>query len=136
MAKARRPALDYAVYLAVRAAVCAVQAVPTAWAFGFADLLAALAYRIDRRHREVAAENLRHAFPALGPAAIDRLVRGCYRHFATVVIEIALLPRKLHTANWRHYASLVGGPAILGGLLSPRPLLIVTGHFGNWEMAG
>ena len=136
MARPRRPALDFAVYLAVRAAVCVVQALPTAWAFGFAELLAALAYRFDKRHREVAADNLRHAFPDLGPAAIDRLVRGCYRHFATVVIEIALLPRKLHTPNWRRYASLVGGPAILGGLLSPRPLLIVTGHFGNWEMAG
>lgn len=136
MAKTRRPALDFAVYLAVRAAVGLVQALPTAAAFGFAELLALLAYRIDKRHRAVAAENLRYAFPDLDPAVVDRLVRGCYRHFATVVVEIAILPRKLRTGNWRCYASLVGGPAVVGGLLSPRPLLIVTGHFGNWEMAG
>jgi KDO2-lipid IV(A) lauroyltransferase len=30
----------------------------------------------------------------------------------------------------------VHGDAVVSGLLSRRPLLIVTGHFGNWEMAG
>jgi KDO2-lipid IV(A) lauroyltransferase len=135
MAKPRKPALDLAVYLAVRAVVCAVQALPARWAFAAAGLLAWLAYRVDRRHRLVAADNLRHAFPDLGPDAIDRLVRGCYRHFATLVVEIALLPRKLHAHNWRRYASLVGRD-LVGGLLDRRPLLIVTAHFGNWELAG
>ena len=36
----------------------------------------------------MAADNLRHAFPDLPEARIDRLVRGCYRHFCRVVIEI------------------------------------------------
>jgi KDO2-lipid IV(A) lauroyltransferase len=136
MAKPRRPAFDLAVYLAVRAVVCVLQAVPTAWAFAFAELLARLAYRVDKRHRNVAAENLRHAFPELAPVAIDRLVRGCYRHFVTIAVEMALLPRKLHVGNWRRYATLVRGERIVDGLLDRRPLLIVTAHFGNWEMAG
>jgi KDO2-lipid IV(A) lauroyltransferase len=136
MAKPRRPAFDLAVYLAVRAVVCAVQAVPARWAFAFAELLARIAYRVDKRHRLVAADNLRHAFPDLGPAAADRLVRGCYRHFCTLIVEIALLPRKMHVHNWRRYASLVSRGRVVGGLLDRRPLLIVTAHFGNWEMAG
>lgn len=136
MAKPRRPAFDLAVYLAVRTVVCVAQAAPTRWAFTFAELLAALAYRLDRRHRLVASENLRHAFPGLPPAAVDRLVRGCYRHFCTLIVEIALLPRKLHVHTWRRYASLAGSRRVVGGLLDRRPLLVVTGHFGNWEMAG
>ncbi len=138
MAKPRRPALDRAVYLAVRAVVCVLQGLPTAWAFAAAESLARLAYRVDKRHRRVAADNLRHAFPELAgdPAAVDRLVRRCYRHFVTLVVEIALLPRKLRVHNWRRFASLVRGDRAVGGLLSDRPLLIVTGHFGNWELAG
>lgn len=136
MAKPRRPALDLAVYLAVRAVVGTVQAVPTRWAFAFAELLARFAYHVDTRHRLVASENLRHAFPGLPPAAVDRLVRGCYRHFCTLIVEIALLPRKMHVHNWRRYASLVHGGRVVGGLLDRRPLLVVTAHFGNWEMAG
>jgi KDO2-lipid IV(A) lauroyltransferase len=134
--KPRNPVVDWLVYLAVRTAVCVVQALPAATALGFADLLAKLAYRIDRRHRKVADENLRFAFPDLTDAARDRLVRACYRHFCTVAIEIAVLPRKLRMENWRDYATLVSGKDILSALLGSRPVLIVTAHFGNWELAG
>jgi len=136
MVRPRRPVFELTVYLVVRAVVCVVQAAPTRAAFAFADLLAQLMYHVDRRHRLVASENLRHAFPGLPPASVDRLVRGCYRHFCTLIIEIALLPRKLHVHNWRRYASLVHGGRVVGGLLDRRPLLVVTAHFGNWEMAG
>ena len=136
--KPRNKAVDYAVYLAVRGLVCVLQAVPMAWAFAAADLLAAIVYRVDKRHRQVAADNIRHAFPDLAdnPAAVDRLVRGCYRHICTLVVELVLIPRKLRLENWRRYGSLVNGGTSLSAFISPRPLLIVTAHFGNWEMAG
>ena len=136
MSKPRRPAADLAVYLVVRAAVCVVQALPTAWAFAVAEWLGWLAYHVDKRHRQVAADNLAAAFPADGPAAIDRRVRGCYRHFATVAVEMLLLPRKVKTHNWRRCASVVNAGAVMEPLLGPRPVMIVTGHFGNWELAG
>src|SRR5581483_2495151 len=101
--KPRKPSLDLAVYLAVRLAVCLVQALPPALAFKIAEFLAWVAYTVDRRHREVAADNLRHAFPELAadPARLDRLVRATYRHFLRMVVEIALLPRKMHPTTWR-----------------------------------
>ena len=135
-AKARSGTLDRLVYVAVRLAVCFVQALPFAVALRFADLLAALAYRVDKRHRRVAEENLRFAFPDWTDARRTRLVKDCYRHFCTMVIEIAVLPRKLRVENWRTYATLVGGDRILSALLDDRPVLVVTAHFGNWELAG
>jgi Kdo2-lipid IVA lauroyltransferase/acyltransferase len=134
--KPRKPWLDWLVYIAVRLMVCVIQAMPDAVARGFAGGLAALAYCVDKRHRKVATENLTSAFPEKTPAEITELVKGCYRHFAELVIEIAVLPKKLRAENWRQYASLVGGDKILSALLSDRPVLIVTAHFGNWEMAG
>jgi KDO2-lipid IV(A) lauroyltransferase len=53
-----------------------------------------------------------------------------------MVFEIAMLPRKLHVHNWRKYIELIGGQRIVDALTSGRPLMIVTGHLGNWEMAG
>jgi Kdo2-lipid IVA lauroyltransferase/acyltransferase len=136
--KPRRKAADLAVYLAVRLAVCAVQAVPMILAFKLADCLGWLAYRIDRRHRQVAADNLRFAFPdiARSPHRIDRLVRATYRHMTTMAVEIALLPRKLHVAAWRRFVTLRSGTRIIAPFFSKRPNLFVTAHFGNWEMAG
>ncbi|MFL5329291.1 MAG: lysophospholipid acyltransferase family protein [Gemmataceae bacterium] len=137
MAKERRPVIDYLVYLAVRSVVGVIQALPMTWARGLANMLAALAFRVDRRHRDVAKENLRHAFPnRYDDTQLDELVKNVYRHFVGLVVEIAVLPRKLHTHNWRKYMDLENGHLILDGLTSSRPLLIVTGHFGNWELAG
>jgi Kdo2-lipid IVA lauroyltransferase/acyltransferase len=136
MAKVRRPALDYLVYLVVRGVVAFVQGLPLAWAVSFSELLAWLIHRVDKRHRKVAAENLRFAFPEKSTAEIDALVWDCYRHFLLVIIEIAVLPRKLRVENWRNFASMVTSEPVVRGLLVDRPLLIVTGHFGNWELAG
>jgi KDO2-lipid IV(A) lauroyltransferase len=135
--KPRSPVADLGVYLAVRLLVCVLQAVPVVAAFGLADLLAGLAYRLDKRHRRVAAENLGHAFPRWSTAAIDLTVRGCYRHFCRLLVELVLLPRKLRPGNWRLYIEepAGNGPA-MRALLSDRPLLMVAGHFGNWEMGG
>jgi KDO2-lipid IV(A) lauroyltransferase len=137
MAKERRPAVDYAVYLVVRLVVCVLQALSPAAARAAARGLAWLAFHVDKRHREVARDNLRHAFPGrYAGAELDCLVRAVYRHFCTVLVEIVQVPRKLHTNNWRRHLELVGGDRVVGALTASRPLLLVTGHFGNWEMAG
>jgi KDO2-lipid IV(A) lauroyltransferase len=124
-------------YLVVRILVCVVQCLSLKAARQLAAGLAWLAFRVNRRHREVALDNLRRAFPGkYTEAELHDLVRGVYRHFCTMAIEMLFLPRLLHPTTWRRYLSLAGGREMVERLLSDRPLLIVTGHFGNWEMAG
>src|SRR2546421_653763 len=128
--------MDYLTYVVVRLGVCLIQMLPDEAAGGFAGMLATLAYHFDRRHRQVADDNLRHAFPHLDGAERDRLVRGTFRHFLALVVEIARLPRKLCVGNWRDHVTLVGGDHVVGAMTSGRPALIVTAHLGNWELAG
>src|SRR5262249_12631882 len=93
--------------------------------------------RIDRRHRLVALDNLRQAFPGRYSASeLDTLVKRVYQHFCTLLMEIVLLPRKLHVGNWRRHLDLKGGRQPGDSLRSGRPIMLVTGHFGNWELAG
>lgn len=137
MAKARSHINDYLVYLVVRLCVCFIQALPPAAARQFAAGLAWLAYRVNRRHREVALDNLRQAFPGrFSEVELDAQVRAVYRHFCTLAVEIILIPRLLQPTNWRRYLRFVGGDRFVHCLLSGRPVLIVTGHWGNWELAG
>jgi Kdo2-lipid IVA lauroyltransferase/acyltransferase len=136
MAKQRSPVADYLAYLVVRLAVCLIQTLTDRAAAGLVELLGQLAYCFDRRHRLVADDNLCHAFPDLGPSQRDRLVRGSFCHFATLIIEIARLPRKLNSANWFRHVDLLGGRQVATAITSGRAVMIVTGHFGNWEMAG
>ena len=135
----RRPNrfVDYAVYLLVRMIVGFAQAMSIEQSYAFAGGLAKLLYRFDKRHRTIGLENLRHAFgDRFSEADRDRIVRAVYLHFCMMLMEILQIPRKLHPTTWRDRISLVGHERILDRLLKGGPLIMLTGHFGNWEMAG
>jgi KDO2-lipid IV(A) lauroyltransferase len=136
MSRPRSKVMDFAVFAVVRIVVCVLQGMPQRGGEAFAHMLAWLAYRVDRRHRLVADENLERAFPSLDPASRDQLVRKVYLHFCRLLVEMVMIPRKFHPNNWRRYAELPQGRQLVDSLLSGRPLLLVTGHFGNWEMGG
>lgn len=137
MAKQRSVAADYLVYLLVRTIVCLVQTCSATTARSVASGLAWLVYHVDKRHRQVALDNLRQAFPGrYSEPELDVFVRETYRHFCTMLIEIIQLPRKMHVTNWLKHIDLQNGPTSLKAMTSGQPLLVVTGHFGNWEMAG
>ncbi len=137
MKRPRSKAANYLIYLAVRLVVGICQALSIERSYRFAEALAALIYRVDRRHRAVAMENLRLAFgDQYDEAERDRIVRGVYQHFCRMLMEMLHIPRKLHLTNWRRRISLSGHRRVLDRLLDGGPIIMVTGHFGNWEMAG
>lgn len=132
-----RPVTDYLAYVAVRLLVAVAQAMTIEQSYRLADTLAALLYRVDRRHRLIAMENLRHAF---GDQYDDRqrnaMVRETYQHFCRMMMEMLHIPRKLHLTTWRDRIRLVGHERVLDRLLDGGPVIMLSGHFGNWEMAG
>jgi KDO2-lipid IV(A) lauroyltransferase len=137
MAKKRSPVTDGAVYALVRVVVCLVQMLSWPAALALARALAWLAYRIDRRHRLVAADNLRHAFADLDEPAADRLVRASYLHLCTMLVEMIRLPRMLHSGTldaFVHHAQPGDLALIREWVATGRPRLVLTGHFGNWEI--
>ena len=76
MSKPRSKLADFAVYLAVRVIVCFLQALSFRAACKVADGLAWLAYQVDRRHRLVALDNLRHAFGDGGGALMNQAIHN------------------------------------------------------------
>lgn len=133
------PLLDYAVYLAVRLVVGFAQALSIEQSYAFARLLAAILYRVDKRHRQVGMDNLEIAFgDRYTEAERDQIVRDVYRHFCMMLMEILHIPRKLHPTTWRDRITLVGQEKlqVLDRLLNGGPVIMLTGHYGNWEMAG
>jgi Kdo2-lipid IVA lauroyltransferase/acyltransferase len=136
MSKPHSRVVDYLIYAVVRFVLAVVQALPFRAACRLAEGLAWLAYHLDRRHRLVALDNLQHAFPEMDDRARDRLVRGVYRHFCVLVVELSRLPRCMHATTWRRHLDLAGAERMVGHFTGKRPLLVVSGHFGNWEMGG
>ncbi len=137
MKRPRRRALDYLVYLAIRLLVGVAQALTIEQSYAFSRLLAAVLYRVDARHRKIGLENLRQAFgDRYTELERDQVVRGVYRHFCMMLMEILHIPRKLHPTTWRERITLVGEDMAVDRLLKGGPIIMLSGHFGNWEMAG
>jgi KDO2-lipid IV(A) lauroyltransferase len=137
MARKRSAALAYLVYLAVRALICIAQAVPSRLLLPLAGPLAWLVYLLDRRHRVVATENIRHAFPHLTPGQVDGMVRATYLHFVTVLLEVAQMPRVLTSRSLSEHFFFADEEArrrFEGAILNGRPAVVLTGHLGNWEV--
>ena len=135
----RSSIVDFLVYLAVRVVVCAIAALSWHRARGFADALAWLMHRVDKRHRQVAIENSKLAFPTWTDAEIDVHVRKTYEHFSLMLVEMIKAPRTMRKRNLETYFQY-GDPAdfdrVMKLLHSKRPLLFLGGHFGNWELFG
>src|SRR5205823_12656197 len=132
MAKPRSRTIDFAVYLALKVIACALLMMPTAWALGLVRSLSQVAYRFDRRHRTVARDNLRHAFGnRYSEAQLTRLVRGVYEHFAELLLEMLLIPRRLRAKCLPHFLDVPEGADYLRAMQSGRPIVLVTAHYGN-----
>lgn len=126
----------FVTFALIRLGIAVVQALTENAAWRLGNFLGWLAYVIDRRHRRVADENLRFAFPHLTDVQRDRLILATFRHFAAVAIEMARLRRNINRNTRYRYSSFSGRPdAIVRALTSGRPVINVTGHFGNWELA-
>ena len=137
MAKRRSALGDYAVYLVVRLVVCAIQALSWDLAMSLARSMAWVFRTVDRRHRQVVLDNLRGAFPDLDQAALDRLLRDSYDHLLISLIEFAKAPRLLNLRTldrYVRYADPDTPERLRRFYADARPNLVVTGHFGNWEV--
>ena len=132
----RRQILDYLVYLVVRLLIAAVQAIPIDTGQRLAKWLAWLMGDVLKIRGEVVEENLGHAFPELSAPQRRQLARRMWEHLFLLVLEVAHAPRKIHENNWRQYVRLEGVGPLLAAMLGDRPVLIVTAHFGNFEIGG
>ncbi len=126
-------------YLFFRSVVCFLQALSPRQSVNVAKFLASFFFyvlpkKINRYH--VARQNLRAAFgESLTDEQADRLIFQMWIHLMRVIIEVAQLPRKFHHMQVHDIAVLSNDAAVVNAMCSGRPVILISGHFGNWEMA-
>lgn len=98
-----------------------------------------LTYRVRglARHRERAIEHLRFALQIEDAARLERIARASFEHLAQLyLVELWMTPRLVNEWTWSKYVELRDlGPA-LRRLLEQRGAIMLTGHFGNYELLG
>ncbi len=132
----RKKILDYFVYVAVRILICIVQAMPLETGRTLARACAWLMNDMLHLRADVVDENLTYAFLELSPEERAAMARRMWEHLFLLVLEVAHVPRKIHETNWRKYIRLRDVAPLMRQLISDRPVIVVTGHFGNFELGG
>lgn len=128
--------VDYAVYLGVRVVIAVVQALPLDICDQLSSALATLCSRWLRIRFRVSEENLQAAYPALTTAERERLIWRMWHHLFLLVVEIAHAQRKIHRSNWRRHITFPDEQGSVRAMLMPGSKVVVSGHFGNFEVAG
>ncbi|MBM4085802.1 MAG: hypothetical protein FJ272_13520, partial [Planctomycetes bacterium] len=129
--------LAYAEYIVVRLLVTAFLAAPLRASLAIARSIGWLLYHLDRRHRQVAIENLLKAYAGqLSPREAERIAKRVCQNMALVAAEMAWATRLLNPRTWQRYITVENWPLVEAMRTQGRGGIFLTAHVGNWEVVG
>lgn len=137
MAKPRNKLVDFLAYLAVRALVMGLHALPSELIYDIARVVTRLICRFDRTHWHRAVAHLERSFPHWPAEKTRRVARASVESMTCMLLEMLWTPRLIRPQRWRRHVRLRDMPEVIRLLVRrERPAVMVTGHFGNWEIVG
>lgn len=107
---------------------------PESLAYGLGEGVARLIFRLDRRHRGIAIENLTRAFPEMSsPQEIAALARAVFENLGRTAVDVARSDGLLRGAL-ADRVEMVGFDRVQEAQKRGRGILFITAHFGPWEL--
>lgn len=128
--------LDYVGYVVLRCVISLVQSLSLETCDRWCHLLARVLADWTKLRRDPIDGNLLKVYGHLSPAQQSVLRQQMWHHLLLMLCEIAHAPRKIHRTNWREHFYLRDKNEIFHYMMDPRATVLVTGHFGNFEVAG
>jgi Kdo2-lipid IVA lauroyltransferase/acyltransferase len=98
-----------------------------------AKFYGALFYYILPYRKKVAKTNLKLAFAEKNENELTRILKGVYKHFTSVLAEVACLP-KINSGNYKNYVQIINEDLVHNKIKEGKGLIVLTAHFGNWEI--
>lgn len=95
--------------------------------------LGSIAYHLMGKRREIALDNLRHAFPEKSGRELSRIARGAFRNYGTTFVEFLWFPN-LTPDGIRRLVRIRNPEMIEKASMERKGLVMLSGHFGNWEL--
>lgn len=100
----------------------------------FSSILSFLFFNVLRIRRKIVLKNLKIAFPNYSDQQIKRIAINNYKSFAITFLEIFNL-QKLSKDELKSKLVVPNVEKIKERLAENKGLIMLTGHFGNWELA-
>jgi Kdo2-lipid IVA lauroyltransferase/acyltransferase len=122
-------------YVAFQTIAFLVQRMPISGAQWVGRKLGRFVYSPLGYRRGVAMSNLRRAFPQKSNSELERIARGAFENVGIALLELTWFPSmtREQLGNMVHFDR----PEILRNAYDKgKGLIILTAHFGNWELLG
>jgi len=126
----------YAEYYSLRATIAALRALPWERACRIGASLGALGYRPLGIRKRVVDRQIAAAFPEWPPERVHLVALGSYRHLGRSAIETALLDSLGRDGLLDLVENVEGWHLVEEVVAKGSGAILVTGHIGNWELAG
>jgi KDO2-lipid IV(A) lauroyltransferase len=123
-------------YYALRGAVAALDGFGIRRAGRIGEWLGALGYWPFGVRRAVVERQVRAAFPEFGEDEVRRVAKASYESLGRTAIETALLPARSREQVIAMFSRVEGWDIVERAMAKGKGILFVTGHLGNWELAG
>jgi len=135
--KPRNDLLDRLQYIGLRLVAMFLHCFPVNANMRTARVLGSIVFRIDKKHRDRALANLRRSFPELKESQLQTIAEKSVQHLLMFCIDMLFTTRLVRLDTWRNYVELKDFRRTLELLLQrERGLILLTGHYGNWEILG
>ncbi|MCU0913768.1 MAG: lipid A biosynthesis acyltransferase [Planctomycetes bacterium] len=134
--KKKHPIRDWLAYVAVRILVIFLCLFDVETNLRLACFLGDLLWKYYKRGRLRALENLRASFSEQSEAWIEQTGRRSFQHLVMLVMDVLLTPRLVSRHNWRRYSRFVKAEYPKWMMKEGKGLIMVTAHYGNFEIIG
>lgn len=123
-------------YAGLRTAVAALSALRWRRASSLGGALGRLGYSPFGVRRRVVERQIEAAFPEWDAARAAQVARGAYDHLGRLAVETALMPSLGRQGILELVSRTSGWDLLERAAAEKRGVLLIAGHFGNWEVSG
>ncbi len=106
---------------------------PPSLCVGIGEALGTLGYWLQPKRVQVGVANLHAAFDDLEPGQARAIIKRLFQHLGAGVIEMLRLAA-IDAAYVERYVRIEGQEHFEAAVASGRPVVVLAGHFGNWEL--
>jgi len=137
MAKPRNKIVDWLEYLLARLGAMILPVIPIPVLYRLARWAGRLAFLVDRKHRRRALEHVRASYDDWDDDQVRRIARQGLESAVLLAVEMMITPRLISPLTFvRHVRFGRIGPLLRQIIAEQSGAIVVTGHFGNWEVPG
>jgi len=127
---------DWLLYLCLRILVVFLYLFDVETNLNTACFLGRVLWKYYHRGRKRALDNLRASFPEKSEQWIWQTGQRSFEHIAMLAIDVLFTPRLVKKYKWRNYSRYKNVERAKWLMQEGKGILMVTGHYSNFEIIG